>query len=278
MDDHVSYHESLLREAEMRPSQGGVQTLEDDSERLLQRLSDQTSPQLSQGSKPNEKLVAALRDARSQIIALQEEIDKLCAPPHNYGTFRQAHADGTVDVSLDGRTLKVHVHPQITLQDLKPGQLLTLNEAHHVVGVAGYEVKGEVVCIQDVLDEHRAIVIGRADDARVVQLAEPLQREGIKIGDHVLLDPRSGYALERLPTSEVEAVVLEEVPHVTHGDIGGLGPQIEALRDAIEFPYLYPEAFREHQLTPLRGFCCMGPPAAARPSSPRPSPTAWHGG
>jgi proteasome-associated ATPase len=264
MDDHVSYHESLLREAEMRPLQGGVQTLEDNSEGLLPRLYDQTSQQLSQGSKQNEKLVAALRDARSQIVALKEEIDKLCAPPHSYGTFRQAHADGTVDVSLDGRTLKVHVHPQITPQDLKPGQLLTLNEAHNIVGVAGYEVKGEVVRIQDFLDEHRAIVIGRADDASVVQLAEPLQREGIKIGDPVLLDPRSGYALERLPKSEVEAVVLEEVPHVTHGDIGGLGPQIEALRDAIELPYLYPEAFREHQLTPPKGILLYGPPGCGK--------------
>src|SRR5262249_46994417 len=143
MDDNVSYHESLLREADIRPSQGGVQTLEDDAERLLPRLYDQTSQQLSQGSKPNEKLVAALRDAKRQIVALKEAIDKLCAPPHHYGTFRQAYADGTVDVSLDGRTLKVHVHPQITLQDLKPGQRLTLNEAYNVVGVAGYEVKGE---------------------------------------------------------------------------------------------------------------------------------------
>jgi proteasome-associated ATPase len=144
----------------------------------------------------------------------------------------------------------VNVHPAIPIQDLKAGQLLTLNEAHNVVGVAGSEVKGEVVRIKDFLDEHRAIVIGRAAEAMVVQLAEPLQREGTKIGDQVLLDQRSGYALERLPKAAVEEVVLEDVPNVTYGDIGGLAPQIEALRDAIELPYLYPEAFREHQLTP----------------------------
>src|SRR5215510_13877997 len=262
--NHGNDYESHLLEAEMRPLQGRVQTLEDDPESLLQRPDDQTSEPLRHGYKQNEKLAAALRDAKRQIVALKEEIDKLCAPPQSYGTFRTAHADGTIDGSVDGRTLKVNVHPTIAIQELKAGQLLTLNEAYNVVGVASYERKGEVVRIQDFLDEHRAIVSGRADEARVVQLAEPLPRGGSKIGDAVLLDPRSGYALERLPTSEVQEVVLEEVPNVTYEAIGGLGPQIEALRDAIELPYRYPEAFREHQLTPPKGILLYGPPGCGK--------------
>jgi proteasome-associated ATPase len=262
--DNSNFNESNLLEAEMRPLQGRAQRLEDEPASLLQRAYSQTSEQLSNGYKPNEKLTAALQAAKRQIVALKEEIDKLCAPPNSYGTFRKAYADGTVDVSVDGRTLKVNVHPEITIQALKAGQLLTLNEAYNVVGVAGYEVKGEVGHIKDFLDEHRAIVIGRADEALVVQLSEPLQREGTKIGDQVLLDPRSGYALERLPQSDVEEVVLEEVPQVTYDAIGGLGPQIEALRDAIELPYLYPEAFREHQLTPPKGILLYGPPGCGK--------------
>jgi len=262
--DNANDHESHLLEAEMRPFQGRVQRLEDEPERLLQQTYDQTYNPLSHGYQPNETLVAALRDAKRQIVALKAEIDTLCAPPHSYGTFRKAHADGTIDVSVDGRTLKVNVHPKIAIQELNEGQLLKMNEAYNVVGVAGYEVKGEVVRVQDVLDGNRALVIGRADEAMVVQLAEPLTREGIKIGDHVRLDQRSGYALERLPKSDVAEVVLEEVPHVTHSDIGGLGPQLEALHDAIELPYLYPEAFREHQLTPPKGILLYGPPGCGK--------------
>jgi proteasome-associated ATPase len=262
--DNANFNESNLLEAEMGPFQGRVQTLEDEPESLLQQTYYQTSEQLSTGYKPNAKLAAALQDAKSQIVALKEEIDKLCAPPHSYGTFGKAHADGTIDVSVDGRTLKVNVHPTVAIQALEEGQLLTLNEAYNVVGVAGYEVKGEVVHIKDFLDENRAIVIGRADEARVVQLSESLKREGTKIGDPVLLDQRSGYALERLPQSDVEEVVLEEVPHVTYDAIGGLSPQIEALRDAIELPYLYPEAFREHQVTPPKGILLYGPPGCGK--------------
>jgi proteasome-associated ATPase len=262
--DSAHYNERNPLEAEIRQLQGRVQTLEDEAESLLQHTYYQTSEPLSHGYKPNEKLAAALQAAKSQIVALKAEIDKLCAPPNSYGTFRQAHADGTIDVSVDGRTLKVNVHPTIAIQELKGGQLLTLNEAYNVVGVAGYEVKGEVVRIKNFLDENRAIVIGRADEAMVVQLSEPLKREGTKIGDQVLLDQRSGYALERLPTSDVEEVVLEEVPHVTYDAIGGLGPQIEALRDAIELPYRYPEAFREYQLTPPKGILLYGPPGCGK--------------
>jgi proteasome-associated ATPase len=165
---------------------------------------------------------------------------------------------------VDGRTLKVNVHPKIDIRDLREGQLVVLNEAYNVIEVAGYEVKGEVVHIKDFIDDGRAIVIGRADEEMVVQLSEPLKRDGMKIGDNVLLDPRSGYAVERIPKSDVEEVVLEEVPNVTYDDIGGLGEQIEALRDAIELPYLYPDEFREHRLSPPKGILLYGPPGCGK--------------
>src|ERR687887_2620725 len=280
---HIPGNESSLAskisqyEAEIGKLQDQIKTLEDESEGLLRNLEKtinqyevlkrkyyQTSEQMNNGRKQNEKLAAALQEAKNQIVALKEEIDKLCAPPNSYGTFRKPNEDGTIDISVDGRTLKVNVHPKINAKELREGQLVILNEAYNVIEVAGYEVKGEVVHIKDFVDENRAIVIGRADEEMVVQLSEPLKRDGMKVGDNVMLDPRSGYAVERLPKSDVEEVVLEEVPNVTYNDIGGLGVQIEALRDAIELPYLYPDEFREHRLSPPKGILLYGPPGCGK--------------
>src|SRR5918992_1277822 len=230
---HIPGSESSLAskisqyEAEIGKLQDQIKTLEDESEGLLRNLEKtinqyevlkrkyyQTSEQMNNGREQSEKLAAALQEAKNQIVALKAEIDKLCAPPNSYGTFRKANDDGTIDISIDGRTLKVNVHPKINIKDLHEGQLVILNEAYNVIEVSGYEVKGEVVHIKDFIDDNRAIVIGRADEEMVIQLSDPLKRDGMKIGDNVLLDPRSGYAVERIPKSDVEEVVLEDFLNV----------------------------------------------------------------
>jgi proteasome-associated ATPase len=264
-------------EAEIGMLQGQIKTIEGASESSLHNLEDtinryqvlkrqyaQTCHQLENENKQKETLTAALEDAKNQIMELKEEIAKLCATPNSYGTYRKTNEDGTIDVSINGRTLKVNIHPKVEAKTLQEGQLVTLSETYNVIDTAGYEVKGEVVRIKGFLDEHRAIVVGRADEEMVVQLSEPLKRQGAKIGDHVLHELRSGYALERLPKSDVGEVALEEVPNVTYDDIGGLGPQIEALCDAIELPYLHPEEFREHRLSPPRGILLYGPPGCGK--------------
>jgi proteasome-associated ATPase len=264
-------------EAEIGMLQGQIKMLEEESERSLHNLEDtinqyqvlkrqyhQTCHQLENENKQKETLAAALQDAKNQIIELKEGIDKLCAAPNSYGTYRKTNDDGTVDVSIDGHILKVNIHPKVKAKTLQEGQLLILNEAYNIIDTAGYEVKGEVVHVKGFLDEHRAIVVGRADEEMVVQLSEPLKRQGAKIGDTVLLEPRSGYALGRLPKSDVWEVALEEVPNVTYDDIGGLGPQIEALCDAIELPYLYLDEFREHRLSLPKGILLYGPPGCGK--------------
>ncbi|RMF90105.1 MAG: AAA family ATPase, partial [Nitrospinota bacterium] len=264
-------------ESEIGKLQQQIKLLEDESDTLLKNLEKtisqyeilkrkyyQTNEQLTNGRRQNEKLASALQEAKNQILALKEEIDKLCAPPNSYGTFRRAHKDGTIDVSVEGRTMRVNVHPKIDISQLKEGQLLLLNEAYNVVDVSDYENKGEVVHIKDFLDENRVIAIGRADEEMVIRLSEPLKKEMLRIGDNLLVDPRSGYALEKLPKSDVEEVILEEVPNVTYDDIGGLDAQIEALRDGIELPYLYPEEFKEHKLTPPKGILLYGPPGCGK--------------
>ena len=216
------------------------------------------------GKAENSKFVAALVEAREQITALKEEVDELCAPPSTYGVFLSVNEDGTVNIFSQGRKVKVNLHPSIKPETLKPGQELILNEGLNVVEAARYEVKGEVVAVKDMLDDERVLVALRADEERVCILAEPLKGLKLKVGDHLMMDSQSGFVLERLPKSEVEDLALEEVPDISYEDIGGLGNQIEALRDAVELPYLYPELYKEYKLAPPKGVLLYGPPGCGK--------------
>jgi proteasome-associated ATPase len=219
---------------------------------------------LAQAVERNERLVAALMDAREQIAALRHEVEKLTAPPSTYGVYVSANDDGTVNVLVQGRKARVNCHPALAPAALRPGQEVVLNEGLNVVAAAGFEVQGDVVVLKDRLDDERAIVTLRADEERVAVIAEPLRASRLKIGDHLLLDGRTGYLLEHLPKLEVEDLVLEEVPEIGYEQIGGLGLQIEAIRDAIELPYLYASYFREHQLSPPKGILLYGPPGCGK--------------
>jgi proteasome-associated ATPase len=233
--------------------------------RLLEERLAQTEATLAGLTGQNERLTATLREARDQIIALKEEVDRLAQPPSGFGVFLQANADGTADVFTGGRKMRVSVSPSIELDELRPGQELVLNEALNVVIALGYETVGEVVMLKELLEGgDRALVISHADEERIVRLAEPLIEGALRAGDSLLLEPRSGYVYERIPKAEVEELILEEVPDITYRQIGGLGPQIEQIRDAIELPYLHADLFKEHQLRPPKGVLLYGPPGCGK--------------
>jgi proteasome-associated ATPase len=213
----------------------------------------------------NERLAGTLREARDQIIALKEEVDRLAQPPSGFGVFLQATEDGTADVFTGGRKMRVSVSPGLDLENLRPGQEVVLNEALNIVIAQGYETIGEVVMLKELLDGgDRALVISHADEERVARLAEPLLAQTLRPGDSLLLEPRSGYVYERIPKAEVEELILEEVPDMSYSEIGGLGPQIEQIRDAIELPYLHADLFREHKLRPPKGVLLYGPPGCGK--------------
>ena len=233
--------------------------------RLLEERLREAEANLGNITGQNERLAATLREARDQIVALKEEVDRLAQPPSGFGIFLQACEDGSADVFTAGRKMRVSVSPGVELSELRPGQEVVLNEALNVVIAQGYETIGEVVMLKEILEGgDRALVISHADEERIVRLAEPLRRSTLRGGDSLLLEPRSGYVYERIPKAEVEELILEEVPDITYSEIGGLAPQIEQIRDAIELPYLHADLFKEHQLKPPKGVLLYGPPGCGK--------------
>ncbi len=230
----------------------------------LRRRYQLTRDQSADSERQNERLVNALHEAKEQIALLKEEVDKLCAPPNNYGIFNRSNKDGTVEIVVDGRPMRVNVHPNVDPFQFEEGQLVVLNEAFNIIEASGYVSRGEIASIVDFIADNRAIVLGHTDDERVITLAEPLRHEKLKIGDHILFDPRTNYGFEKLPKSAVEEVVLEEIPDITYDDIGGLGDQIEILRDSVELPYIYPEVFADYKLRPPKGILLYGPPGCGK--------------
>jgi len=264
-------------EVQVQDLQAYVHSLEAETGRLRKKLEDapkefmvlenklrEANRQLVQAFNQNEKLVNALYEAREQITSLKEEVDKLCAPPSTYGVYLSVNEDATVNVLSQGRKVKVNLHPSIKADTLKPGQELVLNEGLNVVEAAGYEIQGDVVILKEMLEEGRAVVTLRADEDKVGIVADPLRSVKLKVGDHILMDGKSGYLLEKLPKSEVEDLALEEVPDINYEDIGGLTTQIEAIKDAVELPYLYADYYREHQLRPPKGVLLYGPPGCGK--------------
>ncbi len=233
--------------------------------RVLEERLRETQANLSAVTSQNERLAATLREARDQIMALKEEVDRLAQPPSGFGIFLEGRDDGSVDVFTGGRKMRVNVSPAVEVDSLRPGQEVVLNEALNVVLAQSYETIGEVVMLKEILDGgDRVLVIGHADEERVARLADPLREATLRAGDSLLLEPRSGYVYERIPKAEVEELILEEVPDITYRDIGGLGSQIEQIRDAIELPYLHADLFREHQLRPPKGVLLYGPPGCGK--------------
>ncbi len=252
LEEEVAFLRRKLQDAPKR-----VRTLE---ERLLE-----TKGQLASAVSQNERLSYTLREAREHIAALREEVEKLTQPPSAYGTLLGHNDDGTVDVFSAGRKMRVAMHPDLAGSDIERGAEVVLNESLNVVMARGAEVSGEVVTLKEVLeDRRRALILGRADEERVVELSDAVADVLLRAGDTVLIDPRSGLVLEKLPRPEVEELVLEEVPDISYSDVGGLDSQIEQITDAVELPFLHRHLFEEYRLPAPKGILLYGPPGCGK--------------
>ena len=255
--DAVQKKDEHSREVEKLQIQ--IETMQDELRQLYQSRS-----QLDHAHKQNEKLTATLQEAKAQIQALRAEVEKLTAPPNTYAIFSSMNDDSTANIYVSGRKMKVSLHPSIKPQTLRKGQEVILNEAFNVIESRGFDGQGEVVRLKDLLEGNRALVTLHFDEEKVTELAEPLASQRLSVGDHLLYDARSGYVIEKLPKSEAEELVLEEVPDVDYEHIGGLAKEIEQVRDAVELHFLYPDLFAEHKLSPPKGVLLYGPPGCGK--------------
>jgi proteasome-associated ATPase len=234
--------------------------------------------QLAAATQNNAKLVSMLETAKAEILRLKNALDQEGQPPYSFGTVLQlnpkrqpspgssgqAATEESADIFNAGRKMRVGISPLVNINQLAVGQEVLLNEALLIVAGLGYERAGELATLKEMLGPDRALVVGRADEERVIRLSGALLTEKLRVGDALSIDSRTGYALEKVPRSEVENLVLEEVPDITYEDIGGLGPQIEQIRDAVELPFLHPDLYREHGLKAPKGILLYGPPGCGK--------------
>ena len=212
----------------------------------------------------NSDLTNLLSDAKLQLLSLRDQVEQLGAPPSGFGIFLDLY-EVDADVLINGKKMRVTISPEIDKKQLTSGREVVLNESLNIIAIHGFEIAGEIVKLKSLLDNNsRAVVIGRADEERVVRIAESLTDVNIKSGDSLLLDSKSGFVYEKIPKSEVEELVLEEVPDVNYEDIGGLGAQIEQIRDAVELPFLHKDLYAEHQLKAPKGILLYGPPGCGK--------------
>jgi proteasome-associated ATPase len=212
----------------------------------------------------NSDLTNLLSDAKLQLLSLRDQVEQLGAPPSGFGIFLDLY-EVDADVLINGKKMRVTISPEVDKKQLTSGREVVLNESLNIIAIHGFEISGEIVKLKSLLDNNsRAVVIGRADEERVVRIAESLTDVNIKSGDSLLLDSKSGFVYEKIPKSEVEELVLEEVPDVNYEDIGGLGAQIEQIRDAVELPFLHKDLYAEHQLKAPKGILLYGPPGCGK--------------
>ena len=260
---------------QVRALQGTIDMLESELESMRQQqrpvhVKDletqlyETQRELMAARRRNNRLTSTLQEAKEKLEILKEKVAQLSAPPNNYGVFLGANGDGTVDIDISGRKWRVNIDPALKDKSLAIGQEVIVNSGMNVVEIKNAERHGDVVKIKERIEDELAIVSLRTDEERVVRVAESLKGETLKTGDNVLLNHTTSMLMEKLPKREVEDLLLEEVPDIGYDDIGGLDTQIEAIRDAIELPYLYPKEYQEFSLSPPKGVLLYGPPGCGK--------------
>ena len=218
----------------------------------------------------NERLTAALTAARERIVELGAQLDAVTAPPVTLGLLTaspRSRGEGRpveADVALGGRPMRLGLHPGLDPATLGAGRLAAVNDQMLVVDSLPAPDTGEAVTLDEVLGARRALVTTGGGASRVLALAEGLDPAALKPGDTLVADLRADLATALVERTGVEQLVIAEAPDVSWADIGGLGPQIGRIRDAIELPFAHPGLYRGYGLRAPKGVLLYGPPGCGK--------------
>ena len=218
----------------------------------------------------NERLTAALTAARERIVELGAQLDAVTAPPVTLGLLTaspRSRGEGRpveADVALGGRPMRLGLHPGLDPATLGAGRLAAVNDQMLVVDSLPAPDTGEAVTLDEVLGARRALVTTGGGASRVLALAEGLDPAALKPGDTLVADLRANLATALVERTGVEQLVIAEAPDVSWADIGGLGPQISRIRDAIELPFTHPGLYRDYGLRAPKGVLLYGPPGCGK--------------
>ena len=233
-------------------------------------------------SAKNERLVEALTAARERVAELGAQLDSVTLPPvtlalltgvpdgplaSNAGgeeAITRPGRSAEVDVVLGGRPMRLGLHPGLDPATLGAGRLAAVNDQMLVVDSLPAPDTGEAVTLDEVLGARRALVTTGGGASRVLALAEGLDPAALKPGDTLVADLRANLATALVERTGVEQLVIAEAPDVSWADIGGLGPQIDRIRDAIELPFAHPGLYRSYGLSAPRGLLLYGPPGCGK--------------
>ena len=268
--DEVYTDEDIVRQQEYQ-----IESLQNEINSLREQINspptDETelrlyemTRELMSAHRRNRKLSNALQETKEHLQSLKGKVEQLSAPPNHYGVFLSKNKDGTVDIDMLGKKQRVNVDPEIQVSQLRRGQEVILNGAFNVVGICHFDSRGDVVKVKKVIDRQRVLIGLRADEERVVEVSALVNTDDLRFGDSVLLNRVSGILMEKLPTYETQDLILQEVPEISFNDIGGQIEQVEQIRDAIETPYLYPDEYKEFDLSPPKGILLYGPPGCGK--------------
>lgn len=233
---------------------------------------------LDTASRNNRRMVEILNLTREEISDLKDSIADNAQPPFSFGTVLEVHAGRdhdpdvevpaaarpSADMLYSGRKMRTHISPMLNPEAVTSGSEVLLDEGLSIVAVLDPNPTGDTGRVKELFDDNSLLVVGHSDDEHVVRRAAQLQGHRVRVGDAVLVDYRSGFATQILQVSDVQDVMLEEVPDATFDDIGGLGEQIGQIRDSVELPFLYPELYQEHNLEPPKGILLYGPPGTGK--------------